>query len=564
MGNVITHYIIYKRYNINKVNVRNIIISLLLYMVLLSCAAGEDVPQENGWTSTGLLLSVGKTEHLTRQSGNVIQDEGQSFRGLKGLLAIPFATDGGAVTTSDTPLLSTASGNNSNIVTGHYYYYMPCSLMSNTNRMLVYGQAADITGKTAPAQNGKLETTLVDRMSPADISFNLLQIRNTFDIHSDAQDLADYMTAIANTPGWSTTPNGALKALYNQFIHTDSHSTGQMAGSATNVKAYVKALKDILADNTDELSVAIKNNIGDIENTSCLNTGYPSASTSLGLPDGAAALKWNNTAFTVRTQTTTIDNINGINRYTYPAELWYFVDSPIHVSLNNVTKEDYVGKTWNEILTTLYTDGNSVTPSTQSVAVEQPLQYGVGRLQMTLTEIATTLQDAKGQNIHGSMEEQVLTGVIIGGQHTVGFDFKPKGPQSDVDARFIYDSEVGSKGNDGKWTVNTMVLQSYDDEKVPVVLEFKNNTQNQFTGKDGVIYPGTKFYLIAQLDPASKGENKYAGRVFTQDYTTKVSMKVTTLANAYSCMPDLLAPRLEIGVEVTTDWIQSTTTTVIL
>jgi hypothetical protein len=41
-------------------------------------------------------------------------------------------------------------------------------------------------------------------------------------------------------------------------------------------------------------------------------------------------------------------------------------------------------------------------------------------------------------------------------------------------------------------------------------------------------------------------------------------MKVTSLANAYSCMPDLLAPRLEIGVEVTTDWIQSTTTNVML
>ena len=184
---------------------------------------------------------------------------------------------------------------------------------------------------------------------------------------------------------------------------------------------------------------------------------------------------------------------------------------------------------------------------------------------MTLTEIASSLPDAKGQqNMHGSKEEQVLTGVIIGGQHTVGFDFKPKGPQSDLDARFIYDSVVGTAGTDGKWTVNTLVLQSYDGEKVPVVLEFKNNTPYQFTGKDGIIYPGTKFYLIAELDPAGKGEGNYAGRVFTQDYTTKVGMRVISLANAYSCMPDLLAPRLEIGVEVTTDWILSTPTTVIL
>lgn len=527
-------------------------------MALFSCTTGDDVPQESG-EATGLLLSVGKTEHLTRQSSDVVQGEGQSFRGLKGLLAIPFSTGGGAITTSDVPLLSDASGNEGYRVTGQYYYYLPCSFMSGTNRMLVYGQAADITGKEGLAQNGKLETTLDGRMSPADISFSLKQIRNTFDIHAEAQALASYMTSIADTPGWSTTDNSQLRALYLQFIQADGQTTGQMAGSATNVTAYVKALKDILKDNTDALSQAIVAKIND--NSSVASNNYPA---SIGLPDGAAALKWNNTAFTVRTQTTTIDNINGINRYAYPAELWYFVDSPIHTSRSEVSKESYTGKTWNEILTTLYTDGNSVMHSTQSVAIDYPLQYGVGRLQMTLTEIATSLQDAKGQNLHGSKEEQTLTGVIIGGQHTVGFDFKPKGPQSDVDARFIYDPVVGTAGTDGKWTVNTLVLQSYDGEKVPIVLEFKNNTIHQFTGKDGIIYPGTKFYLIAEVDPAGKGEANYAGRVFTQDYTTKVSMRVTSLANAYSCMPDLLAPRLEIGVEVTTDWIQSTTTTVIL
>ena len=544
-------------------DIRNIISCLLLYMVLLSCTAGDDVSQQYGQQSTELLLSVGKPESLTRQASDVIQDEGQAFRGLKGLLAIPFATDGNAVTTSDIPLLTTTLGSDVNRVNQLFYYYMPCTLMQGTNRMLVYGQADDVTGKTASAQNGKLETTLNNRLSPADISFSLSSIRNTYDIHSDAKALAKYLTTIANTTGWSTSTNSQLRALYLQFIHANGQEAEQMAGSANNVKAYVKALKDILADNTDELSVDIKNNIGDIDNIACLNSGYPSASTSLGLPDGAAALKWNNTAFTVRTQTTTIDNINGIIRYTYPAELWYFVDSPIHTSINEVSKESYAGKTWNEILN-LYTAGDHVMPSTKSVAVSNPLQYGVGRLQMTLTEIASSLQDAKGQDFVGSNANQTLTGIIIGGQHTVGFDFKPRELESDVDARFIYDTQVGTADNDGKWTVNTLVLQSYDDEKVPVVLEFQNNTESQFAGKDGIIYPGTKFYLIAQLDPADKGEGKYAGRVFTQDYTTKVSMKVTSLANAYSCMPDLLAPRLEIGVEVTTDWILSTPTTVIL
>lgn len=74
----------------------------------------------------------------------------------------------------------------------------------------------------------------------------------------------------------------------------------------------------------------------------------------------------------------------------------------------------------------------------------------------------------------------------------------------------------------------------------------------------------TRFYLIGMIDPADKKEEgkDYTNRVFTQDYTTTMSMSVTSLAKAYTCMPDLLAPRLEVGVQVVTKWIQATTTNV--
>ena len=60
-------------------DIRNIISCLLLYMVLLSCTAGDDVPQQHVQQSTELLLSIGKTEHLTRQASDVIQDDGQAL-----------------------------------------------------------------------------------------------------------------------------------------------------------------------------------------------------------------------------------------------------------------------------------------------------------------------------------------------------------------------------------------------------------------------------------------------------------------------------------------------------
>ena len=542
-------------------SVRYIWFGLMLCTMLLSCAGDEDVSETGIQKEVDLVLSVGELEKSTRQSLDVIQSTNQPFRGLKNLLVIPYRTNG-AITADDLPLISTVTGTETvnrvpNLQAYYRYYLENCALLQGTNRMLVYAQAASISGKNTPVQNGQLQTTLTGRMPTADISFSLTPICESTDVAADAQNLADYLTSIANTEGWSTTPNEQMKLLYMDFIHSDAKSTGLMAGSAANVKAYVTDLKTQLEGIGGDLSTAILAKInGDAK--SCLENKYPS---SLGLPDGAAALRWTGSAFSVRTTKTTLDNINGINRYTYPAELWYYVDSPICTSNRSVNKGFYEQTVeWNTLLTGNF-QGNSVTANTQSVAVKQPLQYGVGRLQMTLTPITGTLKDSQKAVVTYTDEKGFeLTGVIIGGQHTVGFNFQPIEPKSDVDARFIYDPIVGTTG-----TVNTLVLQSYEGETVPVVLEFQNKTDNKFHGKDGVIYPGTKFYLIGMVDPTKgEGAEDLKSRVFTQDHITSMTMSVTSLANAYSCMPDLLSPRLEIGVQIVTKWIQSTPTTVIL
>lgn len=531
----------------------------LLGMMMASCSEGDDMVNETVPQQCDILFSVGKSAGM-RMASDVVT--ATTSRDLQKLLVIPFQTEGAAdVVGTDLPLISTAETSDfTKVETGSTHYYSANSqLMKGTNRVLAYGQAAKVSGKESEAQNGTLETTLVSRMMPSDITFNLKSICGTTTANAQAQALADYLTAIANTEGWSTTSNVSLKTLYRQFIQIDAEGMGIMAGSAANVKQYVAALEGQLG--TDELSVKIKAKINS-DAKSCLDNGYPSASTSLGLPDGAAALRWieSKDSFSVRTTTTTLDNINGIHRYTYPAELWFYTNSGIKTSDTEVKIEDYEGRTWDWLLTNKYKDNTFVSVDTRSVAVENQLQYAVALLQTNLTPIGETqvLFDAKGLEVANAKTSTLpLKGIIIGNQHTVGFDFKPQLPKSDVDARIIYDKEVTTTG-----TNNTLVLQSYDGEKVPVVLEFENNTDKAFTGKDGIIYPDTKFYLIAQLDPAGKGEGDCAGRVFTQDYTTTVTMKIESLANAYSCMPDLLSPRLEIGVQVVTQWILSTPTIV--
>ena len=541
--------------------IRNILYSMLLGMIMVSCSTGDGMSDEQGMEQptakqVDLLMSIGDRAMKPRQiSANT--HRAATFQGMDLLVAIPFRTDGAAVSTTDQPLIDVvgATEETNRVVAHNNYYVDHCHLMTGTDRMLVYGKSKPSSNDLSV--NGKLSDLPTKRTKTENITFSLSSIQSSTTPHADATALADYMTAIAKSTGWSTTEDVTLKSFYKDFIHINSEGAGMMSGSAAHINAFVAALRAQLENRSDAVSTAIKTNIDN--NTSIAGNTYPR---SIGLPDGAAVIRWMGTKFEVRTTTTTLDNINGITRYTYPAELVFFTDSPIRTSSTEVPVTAYQNASpsmaWSDFLDTYYNTSTAVNTNTKAVAVVNPLQYGVANLQLTLTGMAATLKDAKDKVVdNADMNHLPLTGVIIGGQHTVGYNMRPQGDQTDVDGRFIYEKNIVS-GN----SINTLVLQSYDNEKVPIILEFENNTGKAFTGKDGTVYPDTRFYLIALIDPAGQGTGAYAGRVFTQDYTTTMSMSVSSLANAYTCMPDLLAPRLEIGVQVVTKWIQATTTNV--
>ena len=554
---------IYKGTRVEKA-IKNITYYLLLGMITISCSTSDDILGQLDDTTQPQATQVDLLVNVVSRAQNTPQALTRSHRAptfstMDLLVAIPFHTNGANVTASDNPLIDLvgADETNNRVVSHNTYYVERCHLMTGTDRMLVYGKATK-PSPTNPAVDGELSALPDIRKNTADIQFSLTSIRESTEAPAEANALASYMTAIANTTAnttsWSTTTDPTLKSYYLDFIRIGSEGAGLMSGAAANIKAFVAALRGLLTG-SDALSTAIKANIDD--NSFIASNTYPR---SIGLPDGAAAIRWTGSHFEVKTTTTQLDNINGINRYTYPAELMFFADSPIRTSAEEVTKTVYQEntETWDSFLDTYYNGSTAVNTNTKAVAVENPIQYGVAKLNLTLTGMSPTLSDAKNEVVlDADMAHLPLTGVIIGGQHTVGFNMKPQGEQTDVDGRFIYDTNI-IEGN----KTSTLVLQSYDNEKVPVILEFENKTGQAFTGKDGTVYPNARFYLIALIDPAGQGTGAYANRVFTQDYITTMSMSVTSLAKAYTCMPDLLAPRLEIGVQVVTKWIQATTTNV--
>ena len=618
------------------------LMSVLLAQAFSSCSLIDEPEYDNSVSvkaSLAFMVSRDKN-NSTRMADNVVQEQpssGQSYRGLGNVYMIPFAISGDAdaiVTSSDHPSRlfegDTASPTLSSFVPkagvyGGFYLCNTYSMMRGVNAFLVYGKAAEISGVTGKASYGSL--VLPDNLTTPDLAnmrFTLEPISSQ-SAPDEASLLAGYLNHIAkaktgeNGVSWKDTTVPKLKEIYLFFTGQQNAESMVMAGSSVNVMAHVNALYDKVkplsyADNASEgakLQNAILDGIkgysapgltltvNDAGKLTGLSVNYPA---SVGLPDGAAALRWvksetsSEYEFEPRFETTTQDNINNISRFTYPAELFYYVNSRIDTSNRTVGEDVYNSSTdWADVCSQYQYQPGTVTINTRSVAIHDPLQYAVGRLKMSMiAETATeTLKDAAGEGVPltnptTSKSSFPLTGVIVCNQHPVDFNFKPvlvNGAASHVDDCFIYDSQVKKSDNTYCYLTtteesnipSTLVLQTYDTgegndkkgpEEVTIVMEFLNQSGQAFAGKNSIIYPDTKFYLIGKVNPLEASSANAApeavGRVFTQDHVTTVNTKVSSLANAYNVLPDLIGGRLELGVELVSSWVQAEPTNVIL
>lgn len=513
----------------------------------------------------------------TRMTSAIVQDTGQPYRGITIRQIVPFAVSG-KITADDNPKREhIISDGTKPVAQRPYYYYSKCSFMQGVNAFLSYGRATQAS--TDKHINGCLVETFPAGMEPKDIRFSLESIYPT--IHPNAEGLAEYMTSIANAEAnaiaWKQTSNTTLQLMYKNFINQiGTSSNGEiLPGSAADVYAFAQALKnDLQALSLSETNdIALRDAI--ISKIDTYNSSWNGFPASIGLPDGAVVIRWveANQEFVPQLTYTSFADINGIDRFAYPAELYYYGNSRIYTSNIDKREESYTNREWSEVLADYEYPNSTVRSSTQAVAIKDPLQYGVAHLQIALKMTDTSvLKDARGNNVPVGATNFPLTGIIVGGQLPVGFDFSPNTSYpvySEGDVKFIYDNQLPtlylSSSADATEVTNTLVLQSYDHQKVPVLLEFINNSGVNFKGQDGIVYQGTKFYLAGEVDPAdgTGGDASAVGRVFTQDYTTTLNMKVTSLAKAYNVVPNLLAPRLELGIQLVL-WTSTTPEEIVL
>lgn len=578
------------------------IVTMLMALFVLSCTSDETLSSTDSLETVpvSLAMNVSTNRASTRMSAEMTQQTG--YRGIQDQRLFPFATsalEDNLIASGKSPLstyITNLNKYNEEADNLHYFDDRSVKVPNGTTAFLCYCRA---TPSGSKFENGSLITNIVkenvenelDLLSSSttsDITFEpekiyTLTTNNAVKVPEAATAIAAYLNHIANaypegevTKKWSTfsqaeaeqlQPLTPLRSLFREFVN-DGHP---IAASSTSVAGRVAWLQTQLNDitvteNSDEAK--IKTAILAAIVTPNLGT-YPA---SIDLPDGAAVVKWNYTSneFEPQVQTNTdVNNINSLNRFVYPAELYYYANSRIKTS-RSIRKQDYSNKSWEKVLEEYDGGYGEMDFSVHSVAIINPLSYAVGCLQVGLN-VQSTLEDAAGEPITLTSGENAsfpLKAILISSQFAQGYDFTPRG----ADECIIYDPTIEGDISMGGSIVstptipsqytNTLVLQTKDGATVRFAMEFTNNSSLDFQGINGTVFKGTNFYLVGQIKVPIDQTEDYQKRVFTKNHITKGVVKISSLKEAYTYLPDLLDPRLEVGIQLIPDWIQSTSVSV--
>lgn len=582
------------------------------------CSSSDDVidnpdynPEENT-VKTQFTIAFPNELSGTRMTSATVQEgaatDFSKFRGISNIVLIPYASAndrtsrlGEAISFSSMIKPTTAtsanaipSGNNLTAASNSVLF-KDVTIPSGTSGFLFYGEATG-TGNDF-ATGSVVETNVSDDTKEAGtFAFALQPIKTTTDNidKTNSNKIIAYLTQIAAAADatdanitWAKCADptnsaeewysAGLGDLYNQFVSNHAGSTATVKGLVQHLYTAAKAFPD------GQVKTAIINAILTTYATDDGDTGTLTFTESLGadypadnnLPDGSAAIEWTTASPAVPsmiyTGSTTGLDIGSMVNYTYPASLYYRVDSDIKTA-NASMADNYDGtKDWTTILGGY--SGTSVGPMTKSVAITKPIQYAVARLDVGIYAESETLIDAEGVDVPVTANTSFpVTGVIVGGQPTsVNYLFSPANNDG---GRSVYDKTMNTPfyANYSATEIgvqnHTLVMETYQNQTVNLIIELQNNSGQDFLGYTGIIPKGTKFYLAAVLDVANIGtggtNTNSLTRVFEQDYTTTAILRITAgtlgtpntqgLGAAYNIIPDLRTTQMELGMSVDLSW----------
>ena len=548
----------------------------------------------------------------TRMSEDIVQGQTEPvFRGIQNITLASYANNPDAVSGGEvwTPILLPVNDAYPS-PDSPTQFYADIEVPSYTSRFLFYAEArAESNDKHVNGCLNPNGLSFDSSWTPDNISFNLQSISTGSD--QKAVLLAAYMTNIAHEMSAQ-----GLEGQYNKLIKN-------IAGSSASVLALIKQLYVDIEDASKKTAVGdviqadagayssiyngITGNMATIDASGItdFNDALKDYPENIGLPDGAAYMAWvenvddqSQSKFEPNTDHSTISSpvvFSGasLSTYAYPPSLYYWVDSAVRTTstihmyhyadwltarqlgyaVDGV--QDY-DTSWKHFLDMNEYEQGSVDVYSHSVALADEIRYAVGRLDITVKAESATLKDAQNRQVHFTSSAFPITGILIGDQREVNYEFK----QKDIATTYIvYDTEMPEGmvlSTSGTSVNSTLVLQSklFDgtatafsglddaDKKtysVNIAVEFQNNSGFDFYGYSDnpdykpIIPSGTKFYLVGKLEMDAE-QAASQGCVFKQGTITRADFVVNSFKNAYNVVPDLRNPRLMLGLTANLYW----------
>lgn len=531
---------------------------------LTACSSGSDVEETPGnlvydglgkaGVKSEFVISIPRSVVGTRMGNDETQSAGTaaSFRGMSGILLIPYDVVPAATTPKFADIMSLTNIESLRQPgTLNYKVYADQYVPIGTKYFLFYGKSKDEASTMADKfRYGMIQPTGLTSetlSTPSNITFSLEQINTSTEQqagNSTGRNVVQLLTSLANTTStgaapnnaWSTSNNRILARLYRNFIGCTVSSSNSVSAILGMIYAGVDRIT--ATDPSYALATAIKDKItaacttvpiaGSAVSLKSDYTGYPA---NIGLPDGAVRVRWDATALKFVDMTANYNqglNVK-ITDYTYPAALWYFVSTPLKAA-NDIKSTIYDAETnWNNVINNVYSgSSDEVEASTLSVALKDPVQYAVGRIETKLTMPTGTFYDGAGKAVDTGSGFR-LKGLLIGGQSNAAYDFTSKGEANKV----IYDRTLATPMTvtPGNTTAanQTLALQTKKDQIIYAALELENGGE-AFTGFDGIIPAGGTFYLTVKLDPKATTTTGYVDgsvdKIVIKDHVTKLTVSI--------------------------------------
>ena len=501
-----------------------------------------------------------KVLSITRMSDNVTQNAGTvgQFRGIDNIRLIPFAAEptNSTAKLADIMRLSAVPSNGlSEPGSINYKVYSDKFVPIGTKNFLFYGRAIsseaekEVSTMSDKFHYGILKVDGLEESTdwtPGKILFSLEQINTSTAAQANdetGERIVKLMTELANLTvsgaesphnAWSSTTNLVLATLYKRFKAITTSSSNSLAVVLS--KLYYAVDNVQTSDKAHKLVGAIKDKIM----TACSSTpinglpaslkaeydGYPA---NIGLPDGAVRVRWDATSSKFKDVTANYGKGYNLKMtdYCYPAALWYYTSSPIKAANEKKSSLYDEAGTWEGVINSVYNGtSDEVGPGTQSVALRNAADYGVGRLETSLTMGTGDFYDANG-NVVNTGSGYKLTGLLLGGQTSVRYNFTPKGSENLT----IYDRDITNtilvKPGYTTTSNQTLALETGNGQVINAALELTNGG-DEFRGADGIIPANGTFYLAVKLDPAEaiNKDEVNIDQIIKQDYVTQLIVTI--------------------------------------